>query len=330
MTRLVDSLGFLVLGMVAIGLGGLIGRIVGGRRAPWLGPVCAALTLVSGPFWLAAALDRFGETGRAVVVRRLESIRVTWNGGFERTFSLDLKYAGRRSDESFAVTVDQARYDQVAFGDPVSVVALKARKSIARLESMPAREWINVVMPWGVLMVVATVAALVGGVVLYGGTGAAGGVRKVAALALLAGGGWNCYRDNRPFTGSGDPGSATVSAAATVRGLHRVTRVGSRSRRSGWTLPAPYQLVELEFVPRGYHAAVIAVDAVDDGSIPYLAAPQSLAIRYDPANPRIAIISAGTRRFAEDNASVFRTWTLIGAGTLAGIAGLVALARRRH
>lgn len=330
MTRLVDSVGLLALAVAGIGLALFIGRIVGGKRAPWLGPVLAVMAGLSGPTWLAAAFDQFGERARAVVVRRVEAVRTTWNGGFERRFSLDLKYAGRRSDESFPVSVDQARYDQVAFGDPVTVVALPARRSIARLDAMSAREWLGVVMPWGALTVVASVAALVGGLLLYGGAGAAGTVRKVIAAVLFAGGGWSCYQDNRPFEGAVGPGATPVSGTAVVHALHRVTHIGSTSRRTGWTLPAPYQLVELEFVPRGYRAAVIAVDAIDDGSIPYLAVPQSLAIRYDPANPRRASISSGSRRFAEDNTSVFRTWTLIVVGALAGIAGLTWLAGRRR
>ena len=161
MTSLFDSLGLLVGSVVVLTIVYLVGRVIGGARLPWLGPVLAVAAVLGGPFWLSTAFDRFGVTERAVVVRRSESVRRTWNGGFERRFSLDLKYP--RSDESFTVRVDQRHFDQVVFGDPVTVVALPIRKSFARPGSMSSREWLAVEMPWGVLVVLGTFAAFAAG-----------------------------------------------------------------------------------------------------------------------------------------------------------------------
>ncbi len=330
MTPLVDSLGLLVGSVVVLTMAYLVGRLIGGVRMPWLGPALAVAAIVSGPFCLAAAFDRFGVTERAVVVRRSESIRRTWNGGFERHFSLDLKYPGRRSDESFPVRVDQAHFDQVVFGDPVTVVALPIRRSFARLAAMSSREWLRVGMPWGVLIVIGTFGAFAAGLALYGGSGPIGSVRKVASLGLFLAGGWTCYRDNLPYDGSSTPPAPTLAGEATVRSIHRVTHVGSTTRSRGWALAAPYQLVELEFIPWGFRGTVVAVDAIDDGSIPYLAPPQSLAITYAAADPRTARLRAGTRRFVADNQSVFRTYSVLALVAVGGIIMLGWLSGRNR
>ena len=328
MTSLVDSLGLLVGSVVVLTIVYLVGRLIGGTRLPWLGPVLAVAAVLSGPFWLSTAFDRFGVTEHAVVVRRSESIRRTWNGGFDRRFSLDLKYP--RSDESFPVRVDQRHFDQVVFGDPVTVVALQIRKSFARLESMSSREWLAVVMPWGVLVVIGTLAAFAAGLALYGGSGTVGTIRKTAALFLLLGAGWTCYRDNTPYGGSEIPAAPTLAGEARVRAVHRVTHVGSSTRSRGWGLAAPYQLVELEFTPRGFRGSVVAVDAIDDASIPYLAPSQSLAITYSPATPRIARLRPGSRRFEVDNRSVFRTYSLLAVLVVGGTVLLGWLAGRNR
>jgi hypothetical protein len=64
-------------------------------------------------------------------------------------------------------------------------------------------------------------------------------------------------------------------------------------------LTRPYQIISLEYTPEGMDRPVVAVDKIDLNSIPDLHENQLLDIDYDPANPRIARLHAGTRTFPE-------------------------------
>jgi hypothetical protein len=65
-------------------------------------------------------------------------------------------------------------------------------------------------------------------------------------------------------------------------------------------LDVPYHVVELNVSAKGGDR-VLAVDAVDSGSVNGLAVGTHHLVRLDPAAPREAQLAGGTRRFATEN-----------------------------
>jgi hypothetical protein len=63
----------------------------------------------------------------------------------------------------------------------------------------------------------------------------------------------------------------------------------------------PYQIVQFQVPVPGRTDSVLAVDAVDSGSAPGLASGAIVPARYDPASPRHARLSQGTRSFMARN-----------------------------
>lgn len=66
-------------------------------------------------------------------------------------------------------------------------------------------------------------------------------------------------------------------------------------------LEVPYQVVQLAVPVQGGGDTVLAVDAVDSGSVAGLAFGALLPVRLEPAAPREALIDGGTQRFVEAN-----------------------------
>jgi hypothetical protein len=261
------------------------------------------------------------------VVRKLETIDRTLNGGFIRKFSLDVKYPKSPLEDAFPVRTDQARYDEVAFGDPVKLRALESRPSIARLEAMSSREWLLTILPPELFLPLAAIGLILGGILLAGGKGPGKSVRNPLALVMVAGGAVTCYQDNRPYSGPPPPSEPTVATEARVRAISLVDELWATSRRRGLSIPQPYLLLELEFTPAGRRAPVIGVDAVDKGSVPFLAKDQSLAIHYSAADPRSVRLAAGTRRFADQNLLDMGNGVLLAGAAVGGFLLLVWLAR---
>jgi hypothetical protein len=73
---------------------------------------------------------------------------------------------------------------------------------------------------------------------------------------------------------------------------------------------------------------VLAVDAVDSGSVAALAHGVVLPVRLDPARPREAQLAGGTRRFVVANRYHFLL-PVIGSGILGTLAALTYRWRRR-
>jgi hypothetical protein len=112
------------------------------------------------------------------------------------------------------------------------------------------------------------------------------------------------------------------SPGRAYRSTH--SRIGGFNRR----LEVPYQVVELLVPVRGGRDTVLAVDAVDSGSVNGLAHGARLPVRLDPASPRDAQLAGGTRRFLEANRYHFLI-PVLGCGILGTFAGLGYRWRRR-
>jgi hypothetical protein len=66
-------------------------------------------------------------------------------------------------------------------------------------------------------------------------------------------------------------------------------------------LEVPYQVVQVEVPIHGRPDSVLAVDAVDSGSVAGLTAGAVLRVRYPPDDPRAALLTDGARTFLTRN-----------------------------
>ena len=173
---------------------------------------------------------------------------------------------------------------------------------------------------WEVLPLIAAALAAVALIALWkrtrsrlAGLGAA--VAAMIALTLI-------YAPDVPPAPVGPLGRAP----AVVRKVHRITRLGPQGRR-GEDAPsqafAPYQVVELAFVPEAGGDTVVATDAVDDGSVPALAPGSRVRVTYELAHPSVARIDGARRTFGWKN--VVGMWAL-GSAVLVVI-GVLLLGR---
>ena len=148
-------------------------------------------------------------------------------------------------------------------------------------------------------------------------------------VVLLAGAAWIFAAGLLPgaYPPRAGAGPDWRPARARVSDLHLIDDIVDSHRSDGFALLQPYQIVELSFVPGGRRDTVIAVDAVDSGSVMGLGRGAVLPVRYDPAAPRRAVLAAGRRGYPERNRPIY--WFLA-AGLPASLTVLSiwALSRR--
>jgi hypothetical protein len=151
---------------------------------------------------------------------------------------------------------------------------------------------------------------------------------------LAAGAGWLAAGHSLLFSPLSREGPRPTQAMAQVRGITLVDKSPARVHSRRWTsgfnrrLEVPYQVVELLVPVRGGRDTVLAVDAVDSGSVAGLANGAMLSVRLDRAAPRDAQLAGGTRRFVKANRYHFLI-PVIGFGILGTLAALTYRWRRR-
>lgn len=308
-----------------------LGAIVGGKQAPWLGVVLVLLGLGSTPLLLGWLLDHFGVVERAVVADRRESVSLRINGAWRPEYWVTVKYPSAPA-QLHRLRADVASYDRLGFGDPVGVRSLPIRRSTARLEMTSSAQWLRAYPRFGQAIIALGVVAVIVGLVIFGGKGARGTVRKLIGVSLVGLGGFSVYQDLKPYQGGPTPTPPTSRASGTVK---RITRVSSLYPASGsaeraWRLAKPYRVVTAEFTPAGARGGMLAVDAVDEESIPNLAVGDQIAVQYSTGSPRSARLAAGTRTFPIANAGDTRIATGIGLGVLAVLVAFRAMVSKRR
>ena len=92
------------------------------------------------------------------------------------------------------------------------------------------------------------------------------------------------------------PGTGT-RAQARVREVHWVEGLDLPSGDDPLDVRQTYQVVELEFTPAGWQDPVIALDRVDEGTIPGLEPGKLVEITYQKDRPRVARVAGGTRTY---------------------------------
>ena len=305
-----------------------------GRRTSRLGLVYAVLligTIVGASVWL----DRHGRAVTARVQEKHERITILHepSGGWDRHYEVAASFPmsdGTRM--SAVVEVPDLRYDALRLGDPIEIRYLPALPVLARTIDRSTAG-----IAWNILQRLAGIPILEW---VLGGLAAIWVASRIGTIPILAAGAlWIASAFPLLFSASTPAAPAGVEASARVRAVSVVSKSPSRrtSRRArafrGGSnalrrLAVPYQVVELAVPAHGGRDTVLAVDAVDSGSVAGLVVGATLPVRLDPAAPREARLVAGTRRFVGRNRYHFLP-AVLGIGILAPL-GAIGLRRRRR
>jgi hypothetical protein len=283
--------------------------------------------MMAGSLWL----DRKGVPVTARVATKQERVVVghepagEWDRYYEVGAAFELPGG---AGSQVTVRVPQERYDALHAGDPIALRYLPQFPLLARTGD---RSTANVVgeLVWGL----AGIPILVW---LAGGLLALWIAARMGTIPVLAAGAaWLAAAYPLLFSPPSREGPRPAQAMAQVRAVTLVDqspgRVHRTRRRSGGfnrRLEVPYQVVELGVPVGGGRDTVLAVDAVDSGSVTGLAPDVRLPVRLDPAAPREARLAGGTRRFVEANRYHFRV-PVLGCAVLGTLAGLAYRWRRR-
>ena len=261
--------------------------------------VIAAL-MVGGSVWL----DRTGTLITAEVAGKRERIVVgyepmgEWDRYYEVSAAFEQSDGGRW--QAF-VRVPEARYDSLRAGDSIEVRYLPQFPALARTSD---RSTVTALAEFGsALAAIPILAWLVVGIAGLWIAARIGTMPVVAVSAAWAVAAWTML-----FTLPSRDGSRPMAAVAEVRGITLVDRSPEHVRqtrthtgRFNNRLAVPYQVVQLALMAGGAGDTVLAVDAVDSGSVKGLVHGARLPVSLDPAAPREAQLAGATRHFAGAN-----------------------------
>lgn len=296
--------------------------------------VVIAGLLVGGSVWL----DQRGETASATVESKHEEITIQQEprGGWNRWYRVGVEFPTRDDNLGIAtLTLPRERYDELRIGDTLSVHYFPSFPLLARAADRTTLEAAG--DAGGRLLrspsVVPALAWLLGGcAALYIASWIATPLIVAAGLVWMAAGLILLF----PSLAPAPPGAA--SATARIAAVNLIVRAPARNRsrrhRASRTLgdearrlAMPYQVVQLRFPAPGYSDSILAVDAVDSGSVAGLQVGAEVPIRYDRRSPREAQLATGARTYLELNRYHFRT-PVIGLALL-GILGAWGARTRR-
>jgi hypothetical protein len=283
--------------------------------------------MVGGSLWL----DRKGVPVTGRVASKHERIVVghepsgAWNRSYEVAAAFELPDGGA---SQATVRVSAERYDTLRTGDSIALRYLPQFPLLARTTDRSTASVVSE-LAWGLAGIPILVWVLGGFLALW----IAARVGTIPVLA--AGGAWLVAGYSMLLSSPSREGPRPAQATAQVRGVTLVDKSPARAHRSrsrggrfNRRLEVPYQVVELLVPVRGGRDTVLAVDAVDSGSVAGLAHGGALPVRLDPAKPREAQLAGGTRRFVEANRYHFRI-PVIGFAILGTLAALTYRWQRR-
>jgi hypothetical protein len=288
--------------------------------------VIAAL-MVGGSVWL----DRSGTLITAEVAGKRERIVVgyepsgEWDRYHEALAAFERPDGGRWE---VIVRVPGARYDSLRAGDAIEIRYLPQFPFLARTSD---RSTVTALTEFGSALVTIPILAWVAcGVLALWLAARLGMIPVVGVSAAWAVAAWTTL-----FSLPARDGARPAETLAEVRVITLVDRspehVVQRRAHTGrfdTRLAMPYEVVQLALWADNIGDTVIAVDAVDSGSVKGLAHGARLPVRLDPAAPREAQLAGGTRHFARANRFHFLI-PVLGCVILGAIAALAYGWRRR-
>jgi len=283
-----------------------------------LGPPLFLLGIPAAFIVASLALDNSPQVRTAQIIDKYERVHIDARGSWSEERALLVRYAvdgkplppvksagdGRAAllsagsaEESTTLHPDARRYDHVRLGDPVQlrILYLRGQFGLAR----PAGESTRTQVPWNLVQAYVAIGALV--LLAWRLRKTVVGYALIAMLVLAAFA-YPLVHARQVSAERNDLSRATQHATATVVNATRVTEIdlsprnGSRRRNLGrHTVPQPYDIVQLEFVPIGYPDTVLAVDAVDVNTAGGLAKGARVDVVYAPDEPHNARISGQSR-----------------------------------
>lgn len=281
-----------------------------------------AVMLVALMVGASLTLDRTGTLVTAQIAAKRERIVVgyepsgDWDRYYEVAAAFDRPDGGRSEP---VIRVSATRYDALRAGDSIAVRYLRQFPAFARTSDRSTvtalRDLVQAIAGMPIVVWLAAGAL---------GFWLAARVSTVAVIAMAVA--WAAAAWPMFFTPTSGDRPRPVETLAEVRNVTLVDRsparipqhraVGPQFNRR---LAVPYQVVELNVLAEG-RDTVLAVDAVDSGSVTGLAIGSHHIARLDPAAPRDAQLAGGTRRFAAENRYHFFV-PVIGCVILAALAG---------
>jgi hypothetical protein len=285
-----------------------------------------AAVMVGVSVWL----DRSGPVVTAEVAGKRERIVVgyepmgEWDRYHEALAAFERPDGGRWEA---VVRVPGARYDSLRAGDAIEIRYLPQFPFLARTSD---RSTVTALIEFGSALVTIPILAWVvcGVVVLW----IAARLGMVPVLGVSAA--WTVAAWMTLFALPSRDGARPAETMAEVRAITLVDRSPEHVRqtrahtgRFNNRLDMPYQVVQLALRAGAIGDTVIAVDAVDSGSVKGLAHGARLPVRLDPGAPREAQLAGATRDFARANRFHFLI-PVLGCVILGALAGLTYRWRR--
>jgi hypothetical protein len=284
--------------------------------------------LVGGSLWM----DRRGQLVMATVTGKTEEIAVRHEpqGGWYRHYRVGAAFDGAGAPATATVTVDRDRFDSLRLGDSVAIrylpalplYARTADRSTTTVATDMVRQLVSsdLILWAGVGLLAIVISAWVGMLPVI----------VTGVLWLAAGYAWLLRSPPTPAP-VGTEATARVSnvTLVTKSPARRAGRYRRRAMRSDAfrRLDQPYQVVELKLPMPGRPDSILAVDAVDSGSVTGLVVGTVLPVRHPPGDARGARLTAGTRTFGGRNRYHYLP-VAVGLPLL-GMAGAYGFRRRR-
>lgn len=293
---------------------------------PAVACIAVLAALFVGP---AIAVEVAGATAPGTVVAKREEITPK-SEGWQRQLFVEVRYrpAEALNDEAVQISIDAAGFDRLQVGAPVGVRYLTGDETL-RMVGNAGGARLETQAPFGPLAArYGVLAPILIGVALWllmlwawsrwkRWYFAVGVLAVMIGGAFLSGSGWQ-----PPL-----PPGEQIAASAIVREATRIDEVWGGRRTSAEPAVQPFLVVELEFVPAGQVDPVVAVDLVDEGSVPGFELGGDVAIRYSAADPRRAQIDGATRTYVWKN---LRSFGIIALLMLGLVGGLYAYSRWRR
>jgi hypothetical protein len=293
--------------LVPIGLlliGKLIGRIFGVRSGAF--QLIFMLVIVGGVIIGGSLyLDQTGRLLNGRVTTKDERVRLQEEGNWQHDFQAGVAYRQdgappnptylAEGDSSVSLKLGPAQFDQLRKDSAVALKVLPVWRTLTlvRLANTSTREWI----PWSWLVI--GLGAIVLGWLAFRLRRSQIGCLVVVLLGAIVALGVPTLLVYREWRAAEDLAAKPLRAEATVREVTHITRIDPlpcRRRcgnRTEFDVPQQYDIVQMAFTPQGGRDVVIAVDAVDAGSVA-INREGALPIAYAAADPRAAQIMGAT------------------------------------
>lgn len=266
------------------------------RRAGLGGGVSALVTLATPVVLLVGAslyLDWAGIESIATVDTKEESVRFSAGpatpGSWNRTLRVTATLPVDAGSLTTLVFLDEAGFDAVRPGGPVRVRYVPTLPFVARA----ANRSTLALVPWRWLIWAALLVGTVAVVLRLTWVATSSWPVRAAVAGLLA---IALPLTSLPSPWDPDPPGPRLTGTGEVRDVRTVRRTPAPFERYE-SAPQPWHQVAIAFVPEGTDQPVVAVDGVDEGSVPDLVVGARVSISYPPGSPRAARLAVGTRTY---------------------------------